>query len=141
MVSNDALISKTVNDARSAGPNDDVAFKHVLDEIYLLKTLDRGNLAQLKSDYSALSTKFHEEGLLPGLIITDSTSGSVTVTGADGKVQTLDEHSFGRSLVSKCPPPPYDPVIGDRNPNRVDNPQTTCERIEYGKRFPYLKKE
>lgn len=142
MASNDALISKTVKDAASAWPNDDVASKHVMDEIYLLKTLDKGDAVRLKSDYSALSTQLHEAGLLPGLTITDSSSGSVTVTNYDGKVQTLDAHSFGKNLVTKCPPPVYDPAVGDQNPGRsVDHPQTTCERIQYGKRFPQLKKE
>ncbi len=139
MASNDALISRTVQDARSASPNDDVALKHVLDEIHQIKTLDKGDPSRLKSDYASLSTKLHQEGLLPGLVITDSNSGSVTVTNADGKVQTIDSRSFGKSLDGefKCPaPPPYDPAVGDQNPAWAE---MRCAKERQWRHYPYAK--
>ncbi|CAN5444311.1 hypothetical protein BH10CYA1_BH10CYA1_44310 [soil metagenome] len=137
MASNDALIARTVQDARSASPYDEVALKHVLDEIHQIKTLDKGDSSRLKSDYGALSTRLHQEGLLPGLVITDSNSGSVTVTGSDGKVQRLDSHSFGKSLEYQCRAPlPYDPTVGDQNPAYEE---IRCLKEKQSRRVPYAK--
>ncbi len=129
MPSNDALITKTVEDARRASPNNDVALKHVLDEIHQIKINDQGDPSRLTRDYNVLSMKLHQEGILPGLTITDSASGSVTVTGSDGKAHALDAHSFGISVGLKCPPPVYDPAVGDQNPAKVAESQMRCERI------------
>lgn len=98
MANNDALIAKTVDDAKNAKSNDASVSQHILDDIYDIKTRDRGDSNRLKSDYTALSNALHEQGLLPGLVINDSSAGSVTVTGADGKVQTLDTGAFGKTL-------------------------------------------
>ncbi len=91
----------------------------------------------MASNDSAFSTKLHQEGLLPGLAITDSNSGSVTLTSADGKVQTVDSHCFGKKLEGqyKCPaPPPYDPARGDQNPAREE---LRCLKLQEIMRIPH----
>lgn len=98
MANNDALISKTVDDAKKAKSNDASASQHILDDIYDIKARDQGDANRLKSDYTALSNALHEQGLLPGLVISDSSAGSVTVTSVDGSAQTLDASAFGKTL-------------------------------------------
>ncbi|CAN5444254.1 hypothetical protein BH10CYA1_BH10CYA1_44300 [soil metagenome] len=98
MASNDALISKTVEDAKNAKPNDLADSKHILEDIYDIKRRDQGDADRLKSDYKSLSLKLHEQGLLPGLEIGDSASGGLAVTSADGNSRTLDADVIAKTF-------------------------------------------
>ncbi len=98
MAPTDALISKTVDDAKNAKPNDAAAAKHVLDDIYDIKNRDGADPKRLKNDFDALNQKLHEQGVLPGLFITDASKSDVVVKGSDGKTQTLDAGQLGKTL-------------------------------------------
>lgn len=127
MANNDALISKTVDDAKNAKPNDSSASQHILDDIYQIKNRDQGDTSRLKSDYTALSDALHEQGLLPGLVISDSTAGDVTVTNADGKVQILDASALGQKLDG-----PNNADDNSKPGSDIPNPKQLPERTHGG---------
>ncbi|MBI2811754.1 MAG: hypothetical protein HYX67_13135 [Candidatus Melainabacteria bacterium] len=131
MASNDALISKTVDDAKNAKSNDAAASK-IIDDIYDIKSRDQGQPSRLKSDYKALSMVLHEQGFLPGLEISDSTSSGVAATSADGKVRALDTDGFGKTFYGapKADRRDYFDRTADDGSNTGKSPNTDYEKIQ-----------